>query len=68
MEHYYRIQYPSRGDDGTVLTFSVPDINTALVVAQINLPAGSAELWDGEKQLAVLQRQTGGGSAFWRVT
>jgi hypothetical protein len=48
-------------------SISVPDVQTALIVAQINHPEGEVELWDGEVQLARLQRQQGDLSPLWRV-
>lgn len=46
----------------------VPDITTALVVAQINLDHGSAEIRDGERVLATIERRGGALSPYWRVS
>ncbi|MEO5706552.1 MAG: hypothetical protein ABIT10_14030 [Alteraurantiacibacter sp.] len=45
----------------------VPDVQTALIVAQMNSPDGEVELWEGETQLARLHRQQGDLSPLWRV-
>lgn len=64
----YRIEYESKGPDGPQLqTFAAPSIATALIIADINLPGGSAEIWDGQKHLARICKQTGAQSTFWRV-
>jgi hypothetical protein len=63
-----RIEYLS-GAEGIPerRTIPVPDIATALVVAQLNSPDGMVELWEGDRQLAVLERQRGDLSPLWRV-
>lgn len=48
-------------------SISVPDVQTALIVAQINSPQGAVELWDGEVHLARLESQQGDLSPLWRV-
>lgn len=62
----YRIEFFSQGDHpGQRLSLAVPDITTALIVAEINRPDGDVELWEGERRLARLQCEA--GAAFWRV-
>lgn len=62
----YRIEYLSDGEHPDQrLSLHVPDFITALVVAEINRPDGEVELWDGDRQLARLQRDA--ASAFWRL-
>jgi hypothetical protein len=63
-----RIEYLA-GGAGVAQRHSVPvpDVQTALIVAQMNSPDGEVELWEGEKQLARLQRQQGDLSPLWRV-
>ncbi len=46
----------------------VPDITTALVVAQINLDRGTAEIRDGERVLARLEKQGRELAPFWLVS
>ena len=48
-------------------SISVPSVQIALIVAQINNPEGEVELWDGDRQLARLKRQKGDLSPLWRV-
>lgn len=69
----YRIEFRSNGSraqqaPGLSLSMDVPDIPTALMVAEINMCCGSAELLDGERHIAFIQRQPGTRSAFWRVS
>lgn len=45
----------------------VPDVATALVVADINLTDGSAQLLDGDRLIATLERTSHGHAPFWRV-
>ena len=66
MQHL-RIEYPSSHAEGMTMCIPVPDVATALVVAQINHPDGAVQLWDGERQLAVLHRQQGDLSPLWAV-
>ncbi|TIX51266.1 hypothetical protein [Alteraurantiacibacter aquimixticola] len=69
MHHEYRIEYLSCGNEpGRRMAIPVPDVRTALIVAEINMPGGSAELWDGDRQIARLQRRPGTRSAFWHVS
>ncbi|GAA5061460.1 hypothetical protein GCM10023208_30820 [Erythrobacter westpacificensis] len=55
------------GSDGARQSFDVPDIATALVVADINLADGKASIRDGEKLVARLEKRHVGGSSYWRV-
>jgi hypothetical protein len=63
-----RIEYLAL--DGAVAqrqSIPVPDVQMALIVAQINSPEGEVELWDGDKRLACLKRQKGDLSPLWLV-
>lgn len=63
-----RIEYLARdGAEPQRQSISVPDVQTALIVAQINSPQGAVELWDGEVHLARLESQQGDLSPLWRV-
>jgi hypothetical protein len=66
MQHL-RIEYPSTRDASRTLSIDVPDVATALVVAQINRPGGDVALWDGDRQIAVLSSQSTGLSPLWQV-
>ncbi len=63
-----RIEYLGTGDGAPQRhSVPVPDVQTALIVAQMNSPDGEVELWEGEKQLARFQRQQGDLSPLWLV-
>lgn len=46
----------------------VPDITTALVVAQINADDGSAEIREGERLVATLEKRGHSQAPFWVVS
>ncbi|WP_340587200.1 hypothetical protein [Erythrobacter alti] len=48
-------------------SLQVPDIATALVVAQINADSGNAELREGERLVARLEKRGPRQMPFWRV-
>lgn len=63
-----RIEYFAAGEGATERhSVPVPDVQTALIVAQMNSPDGEVELWEGERQLARLHRQQGDLSPLWMV-
>ena len=67
MQHL-RIEYPSsQPGSARRISLDVPDVTTALVVAQINQPGGDVELWDGDRQIAVLRGHGDGLSPLWQV-
>ena len=69
MTHRYRLEYESRAKDSDrTISLSVPDIATALVVADINIAGDAAHLWDGEKHIAKLRRQKTASSGYWMVS
>ncbi|RJY09111.1 hypothetical protein [Aurantiacibacter aquimixticola] len=45
----------------------VPNIGTALIVADINLGHGTAQIMDGENVLATLDKQGSDTAPFWLV-
>lgn len=49
-------------------TFDVPDITTALVVTEINLAHGSAQIRDGDRLVATLEQRGPAGSRYWQVS
>lgn len=64
----YRIEYSEIGDTGGQRTcLPVPDIATALVVADINLANGIAELREGETLVARLEKRGQQCATFWHV-
>ncbi|MCL6250919.1 hypothetical protein M3P36_07680 [Altererythrobacter sp. KTW20L] len=65
---HYRIEYLSQGlNPGERMSMPVPDLRTALIVADINRPTGDVELWDGQQQIARLHREDGGRSGYWQI-
>lgn len=46
---------------------NVPDIATALVVADINMMSGAAEICAGQKVLATVEKNGPGQAPFWRI-
>ncbi len=64
----YRIEYEGQDvSEGQRLSLPVPDVMTALIVADINRPHGRVELWDGDRQIARLHRERGGAGGYWQV-
>jgi hypothetical protein len=64
----YRIEFLTQGPQPAErLSLSVPDIVTALVVADINRPTGDVELWEGDHQIARLHREKRGSAGFWQI-
>ena len=56
---------PARGAEPHRM--EVPDVGTALVVAEINLTGGSAELLDGDRVIATFEKGGRNSAPFWRV-
>ncbi|MEZ5680375.1 MAG: hypothetical protein R3E14_03670 [Erythrobacter sp.] len=54
------------GRDG-LLELDVLDEATALLVADINVRSGSAEMWDGDRRLARLTKHGGAHATFWQL-
>ncbi|AXK41895.1 MULTISPECIES: hypothetical protein [Erythrobacter] len=54
--------------DGAPVALEALDIATALTIADINVGAGDAEIWDGGRRLARLSKHGGHYATFWRVT
>lgn len=69
MTHRYRLEYETRSEEHgeRMISLDVPDIVTALVVADINIAGDAAQLWDGDKPIAKLQRQRRANSGYWQV-
>jgi hypothetical protein len=64
----YTIMLPSHGQSGEAeCALSSPTIGLAMIVADINLTSGSAEIWDGTKRIARVEKQTASGASFWKV-
>ena len=55
------------GAHSTTQSLDVPDIVTALAVADIVATRGTAEIWDGNRRLAGLSRRSTGPRPLWQV-
>ena len=44
-----------------------PSMPIALVIADINMRNGTAEIWDGEKRVALMRKRNGERQAFWEL-
>ena len=64
----YRVELYSNRSGEEPTSLMAPDIPTALIIAEINMRGGSAALFEGDRQLADLQRQPGTHAAYWRVS
>ena len=64
----FQLRYPAaRGELPVMQSLDVPDIATALVVADIIGAGGMLEISDGNGLVAKVQKQASTGAAFWRV-
>lgn len=65
----YRVVLPAMEAGGnTPVSLEVPSLHLALIAADINLPSGSAEVWERDKLLARVKKESGGSSAYWEVS
>ncbi|MCB2066864.1 MAG: hypothetical protein KDE55_23375 [Novosphingobium sp.] len=63
-----RLEFVLAGDhSGRRQCFDVPDVTTALVVADINQAQGVAELHRGAQRVARLERRGSNGRTYWHV-
>jgi hypothetical protein len=64
----YTVRLPECGTANTErATLLCPSKELALVVAEINLSRGIAEIWEGGKRLARMEKQSSGGAPFWKL-
>lgn len=60
------IEPRNAGDGGTL--FAEPlDIATALMIANINLHRGAAEIWDGPTLLCRMVKHGAGLASYWEI-
>lgn len=65
----YRVEFDNNGTpDGERHSLTVPDVATALVVADINLKKGVAELYDEDGLVATLEKHGRDGKTYWAVS
>ena len=63
----YSVRYPATsGQTEERQVLEAPSIPMALLVAEINAPRGAAEIFDGDKRVARIERA--GRNGLWRVT
>ena len=67
MDRYSLQISPSSSAGAAPLTFDVPDLRTALIVTDINMPAGVAEVWRDDRRIASVRRAGGKDALFWQV-
>lgn len=64
----YTIRLPAAGpEEKGAGPLRCPTIGLAMVVTEINLTSGAAEIWDGSKRIARLEKQPATGAPFWKV-
>lgn len=64
----YRVEFSHGGTlSGDRQSLPVPDLGTALIVADINLQRGLAELRDGERLVATIEKRGPVGKTYWAV-
>ena len=66
----YTVKMPwrqGRVGDGTTLDLHSPSLRLAMIVADINMTKGTAEIWDGPKRIARVEKQAASGANFWKV-
>lgn len=58
----------SRYDEkGETITIEALDVPTALTIADINVSAGAAELWQDGRRIGLLTKHGGGHATFWEL-
>lgn len=62
----YQLQI-DRGEAGEVLNLDVPNLATALIVADINIARGTAQILEGEKVVARIEKHGAGKAPYWVV-
>lgn len=50
------------------LSLETPSLPLALIVADINMQGGRAEIWQGGKRIARIKKRLGARKAFWEVS
>lgn len=64
--HRYQLQI-DREDAAETLSLDVPNLVTALIVADINIARGTAQILEGDKLVARIEKRGEGQSPFWVV-
>lgn len=58
---------PRHPNDGEALDVEPLDIATALMIANINLHRGAAEIWDGPTLLCRMVKHGAGLASYWEI-
>ena len=56
-----------RTDAAETLSLDVPDLATALIVADINIASGVAQIFQGDRIVATIEKQSPRQAPYWRV-
>jgi len=65
----YRLLINADDETGQAsISLDAPSVPVALLVADINMDGGTAEIWDGGRRLARMRKRTGAHQSFWEVT
>jgi len=65
----YRLLINGDSETGRApLSLETPSVPVALLVADINMSGGTAEIWDGERRIARMRKRLGARQGFWEVT
>lgn len=59
---------PGAGEAHELIVFDTPDVNTALLVTDINIGSGTAEIWHEGHRLARLRKRRGDRRGLWEVS
>ncbi|WP_137681015.1 hypothetical protein [Aurantiacibacter suaedae] len=67
MDRYSLHISPAPAAGSSPMTFDVPDLRTALIVAEINMASGVAEVWQKDRRLASVRRVNAERLPYWQV-
>jgi len=51
----------------TRFALDAPSLPIALVIADINMHGGTAEIWDDERRVALMRKRDGQRQAYWEL-
>ncbi len=67
MQRYEVRIEPLSGEGRGVLTLESPNLRIALIVAEINMSGGIAEIWHRDRRLARMRDERASGQVFWEL-
>ncbi|OYX63356.1 MAG: hypothetical protein B7Y88_12930 [Sphingomonadales bacterium 32-64-17] len=67
MDRYSLHISPASAAGGSPMIFDVPDLRTALIVTDIVMDSGVAEVWQKDRRLASVRRANRERMPFWQV-